>query len=58
VREDRIRNKPVRFKFCNIPKIEAFIIRRTARYIGKISRTSEDNFPKKFLGAWIKNPEK
>jgi hypothetical protein len=58
VQEDRIRNKQIRFKFCNIPSIEAFIIHRTARYVGKITRTSEDNFPKMFLGAWIKKPKK
>jgi hypothetical protein len=27
--------------------MEAFIICRTARYIGKIARTSEDNYQKK-----------
>lgn len=58
VREERIRNKQVRFKFCNIPNIKAFIICRTARYVGKITRSSEDNFPKRFLGAWIKKSKK
>jgi hypothetical protein len=54
VREDRIKNKQVRFRFCNIPNIGAFIICRTASYIRKVARTSKDNYPKKFLGAWIK----
>jgi hypothetical protein len=53
-----LRNKQVRFKFCNIPNIEAFIICRTARYVGKITRSSEDNIPKRFLGAWIKKSKK
>jgi len=53
VREERIRNKQVRFKFCNIPNIKAFIICRTARYVGKITRSCEDNFRKRFLGAWM-----
>jgi len=30
VRNERIRNKQVRFRFCNIPKIESFINKRTA----------------------------
>jgi hypothetical protein len=58
VQEDIIRNKQVRFKFCNIPNIEALIFYRTARYIGKITRTSKDNYPKKALGASIKNLRK
>jgi hypothetical protein len=58
VREERIRNKQVRFRFCNIPKIETYIYRRTATYVGKVSRAPEDTLPKCFLGAWIKMPRK
>jgi hypothetical protein len=35
VRNERIRNKQVRLQFCNIPKIESFINKRTAAYIEK-----------------------
>jgi hypothetical protein len=36
VREQRIKNSHVRKLFFNIPNIEAFIERRTARFIGKV----------------------
>jgi hypothetical protein len=52
VREDRIRNKQVRFCFFNIPKIESFINKRTATYVGKIARS------KKLLRAWMNQPRK
>jgi hypothetical protein len=58
VREERIRNKQVRFRFCNIPKIETFINKRTATYIGKIARSDNEELPKKFLGAWMHKPRK
>jgi hypothetical protein len=58
VREEKIRNKQVRFRFCNTPNIKTFIIHRTVRYIGNIARASKDAYPKKFLGAWIKNLRK
>jgi hypothetical protein len=58
VRNERIRNKQVRFCFCNIPKIESFINKRTATYVGKVARSSDDELPKKFLGAWMHQPRK
>ena len=48
----------MRFRFCNIPKLESFINRRTATYIGKIARSNEEELPKKFLGAWMHRPRK
>ncbi len=48
----------MRFCFCNIPKIETYINRRTATYIGKIARSNEEDLPKKFLGAWMYQPRK
>jgi hypothetical protein len=53
VRSQRITNEQVRARFCNIPNIDAFITRRTARYLSKMVCSKEDSFPKKFLGAWI-----
>ena len=43
---------------CNIPDIDAFIHRRTATYIGKISRSDTNTFPKKFIAAWINESKK
>jgi hypothetical protein len=50
---DRITNKKGCFLFCNIPDVDTFIIRRTACYIGKISRSPEDSYPRFFINAWI-----
>jgi hypothetical protein len=58
VRDNRIRNKQVRFRFCNIPTIESFINKRTATYVGKIARSDANELPKKFLGAWMNQPKK
>jgi hypothetical protein len=46
----------VRFCFCNIPKLEPFINKRTAPYVGKIVRANDEELPKKFLGAWMHRP--
>jgi hypothetical protein len=48
----------VRFCFCNFPTIESFINKRTATYVGKIARSDANEFPKKFLGAWMNQPRK
>jgi hypothetical protein len=37
----------------NIPNVDAFINRKKANYVGKISRSDETTYPKKFLAAWI-----
>jgi hypothetical protein len=58
VKKERIRNKQVRFRFCNIQKIESYINKRTATYVGKIARASDDELPKKLLGAWMHQPRK
>ena len=58
VRERHIKNKEVRGLLCNIPNIDAFIHRRTATYIGKITRTNTTAYPKKFLAAWINDSKK
>ena len=53
IREKRIKNKEVRGLICNILNIDAYITRRTATYLGKISRSDNINLPKKFLTAWV-----
>jgi hypothetical protein len=58
VREDHIKNSEVRRRLYNIPNIDAFINRRTMKYIGKVSRRNDDNLPKKFLAAWINGKRK
>jgi hypothetical protein len=50
VREDHIKNLEVRRRL--------FINRRTAKYVGKISRLSDFSLPKKFLAAWINEKRK
>jgi hypothetical protein len=58
VREKHIKNKEVRGLFFNIPNIDAFINKRTARYIGKVVRLDDTTLPKKFLVAWINKAQK
>ncbi len=47
------KNREVWVIFFNIPNINAFISRRTVKYVGKIVRTNDSSLPKKFLAAWI-----
>jgi hypothetical protein len=58
VREKHIKNQEVRGLLCNMPNIDAFINRRTATYIGKISRSNPESYPKKILAAWIQGKRK
>ncbi len=58
VREKHIKNKEVRRLLCNIPNIDAFLTKRTATYVGKITRTDHESLPKKFLTAWINGSRK
>jgi hypothetical protein len=58
VREKHIKNKEVRGILCNIPNIDAFIAKRTAVYLGKVSRSNNNTYPKKFLAAWITGKRK
>ena len=58
VREKHIKNREVRGLLCNIPNIDAYINKRTATYIGKISRSNPKTYPKKFLTAWIHGKRK
>jgi hypothetical protein len=58
VRNEKIRNKQVRFRFCNIPKMESYINKRTATYVGKVARSNDDELPKQLLGAWMHLPRK
>ena len=58
VKEKHIKNKEVRGILCNIPNIDVFIIKRTATYLGKISRSDNSRYPKKFLAAWITGKRK
>jgi len=57
-REKHIKNKEVRGMLCNIPNIDAFVTRRTAVYIRKITRSEGNSLPKKLLAAWIRGPWK
>jgi hypothetical protein len=58
VREKHIKNKEVRSLLCNIPNIDAFLTKRTATYVGKITRTDHESLPKKFITAWINGSRK
>jgi hypothetical protein len=58
VREKHIKNKEVRGMLYNIPNIDAFITRRTAVYIRKITRSEGNSLPKKLLAAWIRGLRK
>jgi hypothetical protein len=58
VKKERIRNKQVRHWFCNTPKIESFINKRTATYVRKVTRSNDEELPKKLLGAWMHQPRK
>jgi hypothetical protein len=53
VQEDHIKNKEVRKHLFNIPNIDVFINRRTAAYLGKVTRSNNNTFPRKFLAAWV-----
>ena len=57
-REQHIKNKEVRGLLCDIPNIDTFIHRKTATYIGKITRVDLSTYPKKFLAAWINDSKK
>ncbi len=48
----------MRGMFLNIPNIDAFISKRTAKYAGKVVRLNDSALPKKFLAAWINKPMK
>jgi hypothetical protein len=58
VREKHIKNHEVRGLLCGMPNIDAYINKRTATYIGKISRSNSTSYPKKFLTAWIHGKKK
>ncbi len=53
VKEEHIKSKKIRKSLFNIPNIDAFINRRTAAYIGKVTRSSSNSYPKTFLAAWV-----
>jgi hypothetical protein len=48
----------MRAMFFNIPNIDAFINKRTVRYVGKTARSDDAALPRKFLIAWINKPRK
>ena len=58
VREKHIKNEEVRAMLYNIPNIDAYITKRTAVYLGKVSRSNNESLPKKFLAAWIQGSRK
>jgi hypothetical protein len=58
VREKHIENKEVKAMFLNILNIDAFISKKTAKYVGKIARSSDSTLHKKFLAAWINKSRK
>jgi hypothetical protein len=49
------RSQKLTFK---IPNIDAFINWRTAAYIGKVSRSNNNIYPRKFLAAWVNTNRK
>ena len=51
--ECHIMNEQVQKWFCNIPKVNSFITRRTWKYMGKVYRARGESLPKKMLGAWV-----
>jgi hypothetical protein len=53
VREKHVKNEEVRSLLCNILKIDAYITKRTATYLRKVSRSDKASLPKKILAAWI-----
>jgi hypothetical protein len=53
-----IKNKDVRGLLCNTPNIDEFIRKRTATYLGKVSRSDQESLPKKFLATWINGSHK
>jgi hypothetical protein len=56
--EDKVRNKQVRFRFCNIPKVETFILRKTAKYLDKVARSNEQTYPKNSLVLGLINQKR
>ncbi len=44
--------------FLNIPNINAFIRKRTAKCVGKVARYNDSALPKNFLAGWINKPRK
>ena len=58
IREKHIKNREVRGLLCNIPNIDAYITRRTATYISKISRSDDINLTKKFSQHGLIKKEK
>jgi hypothetical protein len=52
------KKKEVRSLLCNIPKINAFITKRIAIYIGKVTKMEKNSLPRKFLAAWIRGSQK
>ena len=58
VRKKHIKNREVRGLLCSIPNVDAYITRRTATYLRKISRSDDINLPKQILTAWINKKRK
>jgi hypothetical protein len=56
--QKHVKNKEVRAMFLDIPNIDAFINRRTAKHIGKVAKSDDSTLPKKFLRAWINRARK
>ena len=48
----------IRGILCNIPNVDAYIAKRTAVYLSKVSRSNNNTYPKKFLAAWITGKRK
>ena len=55
-KKKQIKNREARSHLCNIPKIEAYIAKRIATYIGKISRSDDNFYPK--LSSSLDNEKK
>jgi hypothetical protein len=58
IRELRNENETVQKIFCNISKVESFIVKRTDKYITKILSLNKVSYPKQFLGLWIQATRK
>jgi hypothetical protein len=58
LREKHIKNEEVSTLLYNIHNIDAYTIKRTATYLGKVSRSDNESLPKKILAAWIQGSQK
>jgi hypothetical protein len=58
VKEDHIKNKEVRKRLYSIPNIDVFINKRTSAYMGKVMRSNNNSYLRKFLAAQVNTKRK